>query len=327
MTAKSLAIPRPVADLVRGGLQAVAAQVIDVRSQAMQGQHLRIGCRQPQELGIDGGLHGQFVDRIALDLVLVEMRGCDVVQIPAARVGCRKIDSGGALDGPQARGPVQLEHGHAAEGPVHLAGLHAQYAVAVLDPGAAGAGETDIVQFTDGLFALGELRHGGRRVLADAEHDDGESHAREAHGPCDAPHGDARCPRHHQFAARGEIAETHERTDHGADRQQFEGLLRHIQQGEQKRVSRAVAADADIALLADEGHQRAQGEQHAHDHQRVQQHGAVQVSIENVHAFLASRMTRYKPSASAAACTHHTPICGGSSLFSTQILAADNRLE
>ena len=77
----------------------------------------------------------------------------------------------------------------------------------------------------------------------------------EPHRPGDAPHRHARGTRDHQFAARRQIAEAHQRADHGADRQQFERLLRQIEQREQKRIAGAVAADADVALLADEQEQ------------------------------------------------------------------------
>ncbi len=59
-----------------------------------------------------------------------------------------------------------------------------------------------------------------------------------------------------------------------------------------KASAGAVAADADIALLTDEHEQRTQGQQHGHRHGGVDEHGAIQVAIENVHAVLASRTTR-----------------------------------
>ena len=61
--------------------------------------------------------------------------------------------------------------------------------------------------------------------------------AREAHGPGDAPHRYARGARHHELAARREIAEPHQRADHRADRQQLEHLLRQI-----KKVYRKASA-------------------------------------------------------------------------------------
>ena len=123
------------------------------------------------------------------------------------------------------------------------------------------------------------------------------------------------------------MAETHQRPDQCAYGQQFECRLRQIEHGEQKCVSRTVAADADIALLSNEQEQPAQGQQHGHRHGRVNEHGAIQVAIESIHAVLASRTTRYKPSASAARCTHQTPSAGDKSPFSTHDLAAYSSCE
>ena len=57
-----------------------------------------------------------------------------------------------------------------------------------------------------------------------------QGEAREAHRPGDAPHRHARGARHHELAARRQVAEPHERADQRADRQQLEDLLRQIEQ-------------------------------------------------------------------------------------------------
>ena len=60
----------------------------------------------------------------------------------------------------------------------------------------------------------------------------------------------------------------------------------------------------------------------------VDEHGAIQVAIESIHA--RPRLANYQiepERQDAAMCTHHTPIAGGRSPFSTQTLAADSRFE
>ena len=64
-----------------------------------------------------------------------ETRSRHVVQAPTAGIGDR--NARGALNRAQSRRPVQFEHRDAAEGPVDFAGLHPQYEIAVLHPGAA----------------------------------------------------------------------------------------------------------------------------------------------------------------------------------------------
>src|SRR5882757_3005059 len=152
-------------------------------------------------------LNGQFADSVARDLVPVEPRGRHVVQAPSPWISHRY--PGGSLDRAQARRPVQFEYGHPAEYPVYLARLHPQDSIAVLDPCAAGTGETDIGQFADGLFALRKLPHRWRSVFADAEHDQGEGETGKTHRPRDAPDRYARRSGHHQFTARRQMTEPH----------------------------------------------------------------------------------------------------------------------
>src|SRR5712672_3227754 len=92
-------------------------------------------------------------------------------------------------------------------------------------------------------------------------------------------------------------------------------------------IGSTVVADTDIALLTDEDKEGAQSHQHGERHGRVHQHGAIQITVERIHALLDSRKTRYRPRPSTARCTHHTPTAGGSSPFSTQTLAAESRFE
>ena len=71
--------------------------------------------------------------------------------------------------------------------------------------------------------------------------------------------------------------------DQRADRQQLVGLLRQLQERDEERAGNVVAALPDVVLLADEGHERHQREQHGHDHQRVQEDRPGQVAVEDRH--------------------------------------------
>ena len=72
-------------------------------------------------------------------------------------------------------GPFEFEQRHAAERLIDFARLHPQDEIAVLDPRAARAGETDVRQLAGGFLALGELRQRRRDIFADAVHDQGRA--------------------------------------------------------------------------------------------------------------------------------------------------------
>jgi len=76
-----------------------------------------------------------------------------------------------------------------------------------------------------------------------------------AHRPRDAPHGDARGPRHDEFASRARFPNPIN-APINARSQQLERLLGQIQEREQEGVGGTVVADSDIALLADETNTR-----------------------------------------------------------------------
>ena len=104
-------------------------------------------------------------------------------------------------------------------------------------------------------------------------------------------------------------------------------MLGHIQEREEKCIRRTVVAGPDIALLADEKKQGAQGQEYAHGHQRIEEHGSVEVAIQRIHAVFAWRKTRYNPRPKMMRCTHHTPMMGASLPLPIHTLAADNRFE
>ena len=94
---------RPIADLVGGGIQTVAAQMIDVRSEAAQRQQLRVRRRKPEEIRIDGRAHVDFVDQFTVDVILAEARGRDILHAPMRRD--RRPRCARPADGPQTVRP------------------------------------------------------------------------------------------------------------------------------------------------------------------------------------------------------------------------------
>jgi hypothetical protein len=66
-----------------------------------------------------------------------------------------------------------------------------------------------------------------------------------------------------QLAVPREAAESHDRADERADRQQLVDLLRHLQERDEKGARDVVAALADVVLLADEGDERHERDQDA----------------------------------------------------------------
>ena len=101
-----------------------------------------------------------------------------------------------------------------------------------------------------------------REVFADHPEQPCNDEPRESRGDRDSSDRDA-CRSHDgQFTVAREPAETDDAPDQGAYRQELVGLLGKLQQRDKECARDVVTALTDIVLLADEGHERHQREQH-----------------------------------------------------------------
>ena len=235
----------------------------------------------------------------------------------------------GALDRAQLGRPIELEQRHPAEGAVDLAGLHPQDEVAVLDPGAARCRRNSRPPVCWWSFRVWRTAPCGGAAYSPMPYmmSARVSPARptgQAMRHTDTP--EARVTTSSLPAAR--LPRPIKRADHRADGQQFEGVLRQIEQREQKRIAGAVAADADIALLADEQEQARRASTAPPSPWPCR---AARCDTDSGREY--SRRPRLAHTAGTGPvpappeCTHHTPIAGGRSPFSSHTLAADSRFE
>jgi len=215
------------------------------------------------------------------DVIRFEARLAVVAQQPFAAHPRRSMRRVPERNEPMLR--RELEDLHAAE--LTLARLpgDVEDQIPIAHPGTPAATEADVVQLAEGF-----LRPRGRLQRRSKELP--EQHL-EQHQQQPREHRDARQPRdrhtgaahHRQFAAARQGAKSEQRAEERGDRQQLVRLLRKVEQRIPQRAESGVVADADILLLIDEHEQRAEDQEHRHDHQHRAEYGADDVAIEHAH--------------------------------------------
>ena len=228
---------RPVADFVVRGIEAVAAQMVDIRGAGPRSVS-RSGsvAARPRKSGLT-------VERMVTSLTSRcrcgprrsgSSRRCACANGPDRRPKCGRR-AGWTATG--SRPPARTEIRRRTTGrPRRSAPCRMRlpsFTHALLEPAKLTSASLLVV-----FSRLANCASGGATYSPMAYMVERQGQAREAHRPGDAPHRNARSARDHEFAARGQIAEPHERADQRRDGQQLEDLLRQVEEGEQEGIAR-----------------------------------------------------------------------------------------
>jgi hypothetical protein len=161
--------------------------------------------------------------------------------------------------------------------------------IAVTHPRSGAASEADAVELTERLLLVRRLLQLRRHELPDGGLERDEQSRGDERAARQTGHRDTGGADHRDLAAAGELAEADDRADEGGDGQQLIDLLRQIEQRVPECIHHRVMADPDVTLLADEDEQAAEDEQHDEHQRHRTEHGAQDVTVENVHAGPARR--------------------------------------